>query len=170
MRRSQQEQNIFTKVASPRWEVVSAPRERVATSSCCQDHCPAPGTHPVSVSQLVALPGTQTTCGVARVRPARTSAQVPHRGAGHVGDAACPSGQLGVPPNPVRGCPCGGPRGSPRPRTHSGQRRHRGTDPAAFMQVNSYIAWHGGVVCKPSAQPTLVRTQHLPHISAGQSR
>jgi hypothetical protein len=65
-------------------------------------------------------------------------------------------------PGPVRGCPCDGPPGSLRPRTYSGQRRRGEADPVVFVQVMAM--WRGAEErsVKPSAQPTLVRTQHLP--------
>jgi hypothetical protein len=77
-------------------------------------------------------------------------------------DAACGFRECGARPDPVRGCPCDGPPGSLRPRTHSGQRRRGETDPVVFVQVMAM--WRGAEErsVKPSAQPTLVRTQHLP--------
>jgi hypothetical protein len=49
---------------------------------------------------------------------------------------------------PVRGCPWDRPRGSPQPRTYSGQRRHAETSPVTFAQVNGDVASRGGAVCK----------------------
>jgi hypothetical protein len=61
----------------------------------------------------------------------------------------------------VRGCPCDPAAGSPRARTHSGQRRRAGCNVTSFTQVNDHVEVRAGTFCKPSAQPTLVRTQHL---------
>jgi len=148
MRRSQQEQNLFTKVASLRWEIVSAPGSVWRQALAARTIAPRPGlTQFRSPSLLPARYADHM-----RSRPGEAGTNVRASALpGEPGMSAtrpAPSGQLGSPPNPVRGCPCGGPGGSPRPRTHIGQRRHRGTDPAAFMQVNSYTAWHGGAVCK----------------------
>ncbi len=43
-----------------------------------------------------------------------------------------------------------------------GQRRRSGHHPVTFAQVKWHMAVQAGAYCKPSAQPTLVRTQHLP--------
>ena len=77
-------------------------------------------------------------------------------------DAACGFRECGARPDPVRGCPCDGPPGSLRPRTYSGQRRRGETDPVVFVQVMAM--WRGAEErsVKPSASPTLVRTQDLP--------
>src|SRR5579872_5021425 len=53
-------------------------------------------------------------------------------------------------------------RGRRRPRTHSGQRRHVGNHNRAFPQVGAIFGRNSVNTVKPSAQPTLVRTQHLP--------
>jgi hypothetical protein len=52
--------------------------------------------------------------------------------------------------------------GGPRARTYSGQRRPSEHHLVAFAQVRWYMEGQAGAYCKPSAQPTLVRTQHLP--------
>ena len=62
----------------------------------------------------------------------------------------------------VRGCPRDPPSGCRRPRTHGGRRRRGECHSAAFAQVRGHVIGWGVAVCKPSAQPTLVRTQHLP--------
>ena len=82
--------------------------------------------------------------------------------AGSPSAAACGFRYCGVPPSPVRGCTRNGPPGSPRPRTYGGQRRRGEADPVVFVQVMAI--WWGAEErsVKPSAQPTLVRTQHLP--------
>ncbi len=51
--------------------------------------------------------------------------------------------------------------GSPRPRTFSGQCRHGKVDPAVFVQVIAMSLDTEESSVKPSAQPALVRTQHL---------
>jgi hypothetical protein len=53
-------------------------------------------------------------------------------------------------------------RGGRRPRTHSGQRRHVSNHNRAFPQVRGIFGHDSMNTVKPSAQPTLVRTQHLP--------
>ncbi len=62
----------------------------------------------------------------------------------------------------VRGCPRAGPRKLPRARTYSGQRRRAEWHTTSSTQVNSYVKGRQERTVKPSAQPTLVRTQHLP--------
>jgi hypothetical protein len=87
-----------------------------------------------------------------------------------------------APTGPVRGlfrprpwagpCPsvdCTAP-GTRRPRTHSGRRRREITPRSASVLVSRGWLGRNERAVKPSAQPTLVRTQHLPHISAVQSR
>ena len=68
----------------------------------------------------------------------------------------------GIPPSPVRGCTHDGSRGSPRPGTYGVRCRRGAADLVAFVQVMAM--WRGTEErsVKPSAQPTLVRTQHLP--------
>ncbi len=61
------------------------------------------------------------------------------------------------------------PRKCPRPRTYRGQRRCSDADPVVFAQLDGYVTRCEERSVKPSAQPTLVRTQHLPPVSAGQS-
>ena len=53
-------------------------------------------------------------------------------------------------------------RGGQRPRTHSGQRWHASNHNRAFSQVSGVFGCNSVNTVKPSAQPTLVRTQHLP--------
>ena len=65
----------------------------------------------------------------------------------------------------VRGCPRAGPRKFPRARTYSGQRRRAERHTTSFTQVNSYVEGRQERPVKPSAQPTLVRTQHLPPVT-----
>ena len=76
--------------------------------------------------------------------------------------AACRFRDCDVPPGPVHGCPCDGPPRTLRPRTYGVQRRRGKADPVVFVQVMAI--WWGAEErsVKPSAQPTLVRTQHLP--------
>jgi hypothetical protein len=95
------------------------------------------------------LPCRATACRT-RVRPVllfRASTPLEDLGL----PAPLPAGLYGrraAPSKPVRGCPCGGPVGSQRPRTYSGQRRHGKGDPAVFVQVDRYIEGHEGAVCK----------------------
>ena len=95
------------------------------------------------------LPCRATACRT-RVRPVllfRASTPLEDLGL----PAPLPAGLYGrraAPSKPVRGCPCGGPVGSQRPRTYSGQRRPRKTDRVAFVQVNGYVWWRGEAVCK----------------------
>jgi hypothetical protein len=67
----------------------------------------------------------------------------------------------------VRGCPRGLADRSSRARTYSGQRRRSKRYPVAFAQVGGHMEMQAGEYCKPSAQPTLVRTQHLPPVTIG---
>jgi hypothetical protein len=50
-----------------------------------------------------------------------------------------------------------------RPRTHSGRQRPGNAPRAAYALVSGLALGEEGRAVKPSAQPTLVRTQHLPH-------
>jgi hypothetical protein len=52
--------------------------------------------------------------------------------------------------------------GGRRPRTHSGQRRRVSHHGQAFPQLRGSFGRQSVNTVKPSAQPTLVRTQHLP--------
>jgi hypothetical protein len=60
------------------------------------------------------------------------------------------------------GRPCASAAGSPRARTYSGQRRHSYPHLMVFAQVRGIWRCRQESTVKPSAQPTLVRTQHLP--------
>jgi len=62
----------------------------------------------------------------------------------------------------VRGCPRDRPSGCRRSRTYGGQRRRDECHPGAFTQVRAVCWGEEERSVKPSAQPTLVRTQHLP--------
>ena len=64
---------------------------------------------------------------------------------------------------PVRGCPQDRRRGWPGARTYSGQRARCNCQEMSFSQVTGHIECRQERSVKPSAQPTLVRTQHLPH-------
>jgi hypothetical protein len=55
-------------------------------------------------------------------------------------------------------------------RTHSGRRQPGIAPRSTYVLVSAGWLGHEGRSVKLSAQPTLVRTQHLPHISAVQSR
>jgi hypothetical protein len=62
----------------------------------------------------------------------------------------------------VRGCPRHPAAGSPRARTYGGQRRCGKPYPMLFAQFRGHVEVQAGAGCKPSGQPTLVRTQYLP--------
>jgi hypothetical protein len=62
----------------------------------------------------------------------------------------------------VRGCRCDAAAGRPRSRTYSGQRQRNRCHRGSFMQVSAMWRHREDRSVKPSAQPTLVRTQHLP--------
>jgi hypothetical protein len=53
-------------------------------------------------------------------------------------------------------------RGGRRPRTYSGQQRHISNHNRAFPQVGGIFGRNSVNTVKPSAKPSLVRTQHLP--------
>src|SRR5271154_6678223 len=53
-------------------------------------------------------------------------------------------------------------RGGQRPRTYSGQRWRIDNHNRALTQVRDIFGYNSVNTVKPSAQPTLVRTQHLP--------
>ncbi len=63
----------------------------------------------------------------------------------------------------VRGCPCYLAAGSPRARTYSGQRRCGQITRCCLSRSEGIWRCRQERTVKPSAQPTLVRTQHLPH-------
>ncbi len=62
----------------------------------------------------------------------------------------------------VRGCPRDRPSGCQRLRTYGGQRRHDECHSGTSTQVKTVCWDRQESTVKPSAQPTLVRTQHLP--------
>jgi hypothetical protein len=63
----------------------------------------------------------------------------------------------GPPPSVVRTAP-----GTRRPRTHSGRRRPGFAPRSAFALVSGGRLGRSERAVKPSAQPTMVRTHHLP--------